>query len=312
MTGKAPGKYHREGLTLVQLLRMFPDDAMAEMWFTEQRWGGEPRCPRCDSVNVQSGARHPTMPYRCRSCRRRFSVRVGTVMEGSHLGYQKWALAIYLLTTSLKGVSSLKLHRDLGITQKSAWHLAHRLRQAFEDDDGEIYEGPVEVDETYIGGKEGSKHASQRQHLGRGVVGKTPVVGVKDRESNQVVTEVVDSTDKATLQGFVTEHVDDGARVYTDEHRSYRGLLNHEAVKHSGGEYVRGEVHTQGIDSFWSMLKRGYVGTYHWMSPKHLHRYATEFAGRHNVRPLDTVEQMKLIARSMTGRRLKYRDLIAD
>ena len=300
------GKDYREGITLVELMRMFPDDETAERWFAEQKWEGEPCCTHCGSVNVQVGAKHPTMPYRCRDCRRRFSVRHGTVMEGSHLGYQTWALAIYLLTTSLKGVSSLKLHRDLGITQKSAWHLAHRLRRAWEDD-GDKYGGPVEVDETYVGGKMKYQPASKRN--GRGVKGKTPVVGGKDRDTNQVVTEVVASTDKATLQGFVNEHVEPGARVCTDEHRSYRGLPNHEAVKHSAGEFVRGEAHTQGIDSFWSMLKRGYMGTYHWMSTKHLHRYTIEFAGRHNVRPLDTVEQMRAVARGLVGRRLRYRTL---
>ena len=118
MTHKAPGKNHRHGITLLELLRMFPDDATAEKWFTEQRWGDEPWCPYCGSVNVQSGAKHKTMPYRCRDCRKRFSVRTLTAMEGSNIGFQKWALAIYLITTSLKGVSSMKLHRDLGITPK--------------------------------------------------------------------------------------------------------------------------------------------------------------------------------------------------
>ena len=300
------GKSDRKGITLAELFGMFPDDETAERWFAEQKWGGEPYCSHCESTNVQVGAKHPTMPYRCRDCRRRFSVRTGTVMEGSHLGYQKWAIAIYLLTTSLKGVSSLKLHRDLGITQKSAWHLAHRLRRAWEDD-GEQYGGPVEVDETYVGGK--MKYQPKSKRTGRGVKGKTPVVGAKDRGTNQVVTEVVARTDKATLQGFVADHVEDGAKVYTDEHRSYVGLPNHEAVGHGKGEFVRGEAHTQGIDSFWSMLKRGYVGTYHWWSRKHLHRYATEFAGRHNGRPLDTVEQMKVIARGLVGRRLRYKVL---
>ena len=151
----APGKSHRNGISLAELFRMFPDDTSAREWFELARWGGEPWCPHCGSVNVQSGAAHKTMPFRCREkvCARRFSVRVGTPLEDSKLGYQTWAVAIYLVTTSLKGVSSMKLHRDLGITQKSAWHLAHRIREAWGVETAP-FDGPVEVDETFIGGKE--------------------------------------------------------------------------------------------------------------------------------------------------------------
>ena len=152
MTERAPGEHYREGVSLVELLRMFPDNETAERWFAQERWGNEPYSSHYGSLNVQSGAIHRTMPYRCRDCRRRFSVRTGTVMEGSNLGYQTWALAIYLLTTSLKGVSSMKLHRDLGITQKSAWHLAHRLRQAWE---GEVEVGGVRVGGFSAGGYTG-------------------------------------------------------------------------------------------------------------------------------------------------------------
>ena len=147
-------------MTLVELMQMFPDDAEAERWFVETRWPDGPACPNCESTNVQSGAAHKTMPYRCRTCRKRFSVKTGTAMEASNLGYQTWALAIYLLTTSLKGVSSMKLHRDLGISQKSAWHLAHRLRQAWAEHGAAPFQGPIEVDETFIGGKEGRKPRS--------------------------------------------------------------------------------------------------------------------------------------------------------
>ena len=138
MSKKGPGKSFREGMTLVEAIRMFPDDAEAEAWFVKVRWQNKPACPHCGSVNVLSGAKHATMPYRCREkeCRKRFSVRTGTVMEASNIPYQKWALGIYLFMTSLKSVSSMKLHRDLGMTQKSAWHLAHRLRRAFESDGG--------------------------------------------------------------------------------------------------------------------------------------------------------------------------------
>ena len=306
----APGQAHRNGITLVDLIRMFPDNATAEAFFADERWPNGVACPRCGSVSVQSGAAHKTMPYRCRDCRKRFSVKTGTVMESSNLGYQTWALASYLLTTNLKGVSSMKLHRDLGITQKSAWHLAHRLREAW-DDEGEKFTGPVEVDETFAGGKEGNKHAHKKLHAGRGPVGKVAVAGVKDRATGRVSAGVVEAVDGATLQPFVLSRVAQEAEVFTDDHGAYRGLPNHETVAHSVGEYVRGQAHTNGIESFWSMLKRGYYGTYHRMSPKHLDRYVTEFSGRHNARSLDTIDQMRAIVRGMSGKRLCYAELIA-
>ena len=170
MARKAPGKAFRTGITLTQLFRSFPDDATAEAWFAEQRWDGQPACPECGSLNVQSGAKHKTMPYRCREkeCGKRFSVKTGTVMQASNLGYQMWAVAVYLILTSLKGVSSMKLHRDLGITQKSAWHLAHRIRKTFEANAG-LFAGPVEVDESYFGGREGNKHNAKKLKAGRGL-----------------------------------------------------------------------------------------------------------------------------------------------
>ena len=224
---------------------------------------------------------------------------------------QKWAIGIYLFSVSLKGVSSMRLHRDLKITQKSAYFMAQRLREAWSESLTGMA-GPLEVDETFVGGKEKNKHADKKRRAGRGAVGKAIVVGAKDRETNRVSAAVVGNTDAKTLQGFVGERAAKGATIHTDDHGGYQGMpFEHETVKHSVSEYVNGMAHTNGIESFWSMLKRGYHGTFHHISPKHLNRYVNEFATRHNMRSQDTEAMMSETVARMVGKRLMYRDLIA-
>ena len=313
MAQKAPGKFFREGLSLIELGDMFPDDAAAERWFTETRWPNGVHCLKCGSFNIQERPTRKPQPYRCRDCRKDFSAKTGTLMQGSNLGFRKWVLAIYIVTIGLKGTSSMRLHRDLKITQKTAWHLAHRIRETWARETEPLFSKPLEADETFVGGRERNKHSSKKLRAGRGTVGKAIVVGAKDRDTNRVSAAVVEGTDAETLQEFVKDHAEEGATVYTDDHGSYHGMpFDHETVKHSVSQYVNGQAHTNGIESFWATLKRGYHGTYHHMSEKHLGRYVSEFFGRHNDRRRDTFDQMTRIVQGMVGKRLMYKELVAD
>ena len=315
MARKAPGKAHRKGLTFLEIADMFHNDDDAKAWLAGQRWPNGPECPYCGASNVQSNIKHKTMDYRCRECpnRKMFSVRTGTVMEGSNLEYRVWAIAISLFTTNIKGISSMKLHRELGIGQKAAWFMLHRLRKIFEAQTSP-FAGAVEVDETYIGGLDKNKHASKKIQHGNSYGVKQPVVGIKSRETNEVKAEVMPTVSAKALQRFVTSHIHPKTQVYSDGNRGYRGLRKRgyplEQVNHSVGEYVRDMAHTNGIESFWAMLKRGYHGTYHKMSRKHLQRYVNEFAGRHNIRDADTIDQMTMIVQGAVGKRLRYRELV--
>lgn len=305
------GKQYRKGISLAALFDMFPDDEAAEAWFVKSRWPDGIRCAHCESANINDSVKHRTMPYHCRNCRKHFSVKTNSVMHSSKVGCQKWAIAIYLMTTNLKGVSSLKLHRDLGVTQKTAWHMAHRIREAWEDHTG-LFTGEVEADETFVGGKRKNKRKPEPEGPYQGWYGKTPVAGMYERETKRVKTQVVKSVDAFTLQNFVTQGTTEDALIYTDEAGVYMTLhrrRKHETIKHRAGQYARGRAYTNSLESFWSMFKRGYMGVYHQMSRKHIHRYVTEFQGRHNQRPLNTEEQMRNIVQGAAGKRLRYKDL---
>ena len=206
---KAPGKSFREGMTLVQLFEMFPDEPSAAKWFESVYWPETRCCGKCGSTRTKE-ASHAKMPYWCSDCRSYFSVKTGTPLANSKIPLRKWAIAIYLCLTSLKSVSSMKLHRDIGVSQPTAWFMLHRIREAWMPSDGgkPPFEGPVEADETYMGGKRKNMSNTKRKALaaagiGRGPAGKSIVTGMKDRDTNQVVAKVVASADKSTIQGGV-------------------------------------------------------------------------------------------------------------
>jgi transposase-like protein len=297
--------------TLFQMMAALPDEQAAIDHFTAIRWKDGAFCPLCGSTRVYHFSDKRT--HKCGDCRKRFSIKVGTIFEDTKIEMRKWMMAIWLITSHKKGIASTALAKDIGVTQKSAWFMLHRLRHAARTQSfNRPLDGEVEVDETYVGGKAKNRHKSDPRHR-HGTADKVAVIGALQR-GGQAVAAVIDRTDTKTLDGFVHAVVaPEATLVATDEHSGYRHLgrtYSHSFVRHTAGEYVSGSCHTNGIEGFWALLKRQIVGIHHFVTPKHLNAYVAEATWRFNLRDAGEGERVNALLADATGR-LRYRELIA-
>ena len=312
---KKKTRREREGIiSTFEFLSKVPDEAAATEFLEKRRWGDTPTCPRCHSEDVARASAKAPMRWHCRGCRKYFSVRIGTVMERSPIPLRKWLYAIYLFHTSRKGISAKQLEKELGLTYRSAWFLGHRIREAMQYP-GPLLAGEVEIDETFIGGKGRRKHFLKREddrdkRENWGIPTHQMVLGIRERGGN-VVMFPIGNRDAFTLREAISDNVESGSLIFTDGHASYRNMhaYDHDWVNHRKGEYVRDAVHTNSIESLWSLLKRAYMGTFHYMSTQHLHRYAAEFAHRQNAGPGNNLDTIGGTVDGMEGKRLTYKDL---
>jgi transposase-like protein len=297
--------------TLLEAIRYFSDLEICAQFVAGLRWPNGPVCPRC------LGREHSYLTtrrlWKCKGCKKQFSVKVGTIFEDSPLGLDKWLPAVWLAANSKNGISSHELARALGVTQKSSWFMLHRIRLAMQSGSFAKLSGTVEVDESYIGGKARNMHASQRRKTikgQRGMVGKTAVLGMIER-SGEVRAQVVPDISRGQLQRRIRGNVKPGATVYTDALQSYTGLdddYSHDVIDHAE-QYVRGQVHTNCMENFWSLLKRGLHGTYISVEPFHLFRYLDERVFTFNLRKLSDYERFETVLQAVAGRRLTYASL---
>ncbi len=293
---------------LLEAIRYFSDLDVANDFVSKLRWPDGPVCPHC------GGKEHSFIStrrlWKCKSCKRQFSIKVGTIFEDSALGLDKWLPAIWLAANSKNGISSHELARALGTTQKSAWFMLHRIRLAMQTGSFDKLSGEIEADETYVGGLAKFQHERKRKHVGTGGVGKAVVMGLLEREG-RVRARVVPDTRKRTLHPIIEESVEPGSAIFTDAAYGYRGLDRayvHEFIDHAEA-YVNGRVHTNGLENFWSLLKRGLHGTYVSVDPAHLFRYLDERVFTYNLRNLTDFGRFALVLHQAAGRRLTWLEL---